>query len=182
MESPNSGQDFLTDSIAEFRQLKAMSEKALVRMSDDDFFRPLDAESNPAAIVVKHLAGNLRSRWVDFLTSDGEKPDRNRDTEFELNADDTRESLMTRWNRGWEWCFQALESLTPADLTRVVMIRSEPYTVTRAIIRQLSHYAYHAGQIVTLAKHATSANWQSLSVPRGASDEFNRAMLEKYRS
>lgn len=182
MNSPNPGQDFLTDSLTEFRRLKSMSEKALSRMTDDDFFRPLDPESNPAALVVKHMAGNLRSRWTDLLTSDGEKPDRARDTEFELHADDTRASLMARWEAGWQCCFAALEPLTPADLTRIVMIRAEPYTVTRALIRQLSHYGYHAGQIVTLAKHAASANWQSLSVPRGASDEFNRAMMEKHRS
>lgn len=179
MHSSNPGQDFLTDSIGEFRKLKTTCEKALARMSDDDFFHPLDAESNPAAIVVKHMAGNLRSRWTHFLTTDGEKTDRARDTEFELYPDDTRDALMARWEKGWELCFAALEPLTPADLAREVMIRQEPHTVTRAIIRQLTHYGYHAGQIVTLAKHAASSDWQSLSVPRGMSDEFNRKMMEK---
>jgi hypothetical protein len=175
------GTDFLADSIDEFRRLKKLAEKSLARMTDDQFFQPLDAESNPAAIVVKHMAGNLRSRWTDLLTTDGEKPDRNRDSEFELDAADTREALMARWESGWAACFAALEPLTPADLSRHVLIRSEPHTVTRAIVRQLTHYGYHVGQIVMLARHAASAEWQSLSVPRGQSDEFNRKMVEKFR-
>jgi len=176
------GADFLADSLDEFRRLKKLAEKSLARMTDEQFFQPLDKESNPAAVVVKHMAGNLRSRWTDFLTTDGEKPDRNRDTEFELVAADTRDALMARWESGWAACFSALEPLTAADLARHVAIRSEPHTITRAIVRQLTHYGYHVGQIVTLAKHAASSDWQSLSVPRGQSDEFNRKMLEKFRA
>ncbi|HEX7880313.1 MAG TPA: DUF1572 family protein [Candidatus Eisenbacteria bacterium] len=180
MNAPDPRADFLADSIDEFRRMKKLAEKSLARMTDEQFFQPLDAESNPAALVVKHMAGNMRSRWRDFLTTDGEKDDRNRDTEFELDAADTRTALMERWEAGWALCFGALEPLGPDDLSRHVLIRSEPHTVTRAVIRQLTHYSYHVGQIVTLAKHAASSDWQSLSVPRGQSDEFNRKMLEKF--
>src|SRR5690348_1731842 len=164
-----------------FRGYKRMGEGAMAQLSDDEFFRLIDPEANSVALIVKHMAGNMRSRWTDFLTSDGEKPDRNRDTEFELDAADTRDALMARWESGWAACFGALEPLVPGDLARHVLIRSEPHTVTRAIVRQLTHYGYHVGQIVTLAKHAASAEWVSLSVPRGQSDEFNRKMLEKFR-
>jgi len=126
-------------------------------------------------VIVKHIAGNLRSRWTDFLTSDGEKPDRRRDTEFELvGAADTRESLMARWEEGWKTLFANVEPLTNEDLLREVPIRGEPHTVVRAINRQLTHYAGHVSQIVLLAKHWAGPKWQTLSIPRGQSETFNR--------
>ena len=142
---------------------------------EDALFVSLDAESNSIAIIVKHLAGNMRSRWMDFLTSDGEKPDRNRDTEFE-NPPQTRAQLVEMWERGWKFVFDALEPLSEADLTRTVTIRSEPHSVMQAISRQLAHYAHHVGQVLFLAKHFTftkTGKWESLSVPRGKSAEMN---------
>jgi hypothetical protein len=146
----------------------------MAQCPDEGLFILLDAESNSIAIIVKHMAGNMRSRWRDFLTTDGEKPDRNRDTEFEAPPK-TRVELMEMWEGGWKYVFDALEPLTDADLTRTVMIRSEPHSVMQAINRQVAHYAHHVGQIVFLAKHfATKAGkkWESLSVPRGQSRQF----------
>jgi len=142
---------------------------------DDCLFVTLDAESNSIAIIVKHMAGNMRSRWRDFLTTDGEKPDRHRDTEFE-NAPTTRAQLNEMWERGWKYVFEALEPLTEADLTRTVTIRSEPHSVMQAINRQIAHYAHHVGQILFLAKHfafTRTGKWESLSVPRGKSADMN---------
>lgn len=166
---------YLSDSIGLFRYYKKLGERALAQCPDDALFTTLDTESNSIAIVVKHLAGNMRSRWMDFLTTDGEKPDRNRDTEFE-NPPLTREQLMELWERGWKYVFDALEPLTEADLTRTVTIRTEPHSVMQAISRQLAHYAHHVGQILFLAKHLTftqTGKWESLSVPRGKSAEMN---------
>ncbi len=134
----------------------------------------IDAESNSIAIIVKHMAGNMRSRWMDFLTTDGEKSDRNRDTEFE-EPPTTRAALLELWERGWKYLFDALEPLTDADLARTVTIRTEPHSVMQAISRQIAHYAHHVGQIVFLAKHLTAkatGKWESLSVPRGQSKQF----------
>lgn len=142
--------------------------------SDEDLFAVIDAESNSIAIIVKHMTGNMRSRWMDFLTTDGEKPDRNRDTEFE-DAPKTRAALMELWERGWKYLFDALEPLTDADLARTVTIRTEPHSVMQAINRQVAHYSHHIGQIVFLAKHLTAkatGKWDSLSVPRGQSKAF----------
>lgn len=175
------GADFLSESIAEFRRLKTRAEKALAQVDDTQFFHAIDPETNSLAINVKHIAGNLRSRWTNFLASDGEKPDRHRDSEFVLDDGDTRESLMMRWEAGWATLFAALEPLGPADLERTVLIRLEPHTVVQAIVRQLTHYSYHVGQVVQLAKHQRGAAWTSLSVPRGQSEEFNRIMAEKFR-
>ncbi|MGE5279048.1 MAG: DUF1572 family protein [Acidobacteriota bacterium] len=161
----------------EFRSLKRLAEKSLAQVSDDDFFAALDPGSNSAAVLVKHLAGNLRSRWTDFLTSDGEKPDRRRDSEFEIGPDDTRASLAARWEDGWRALFAALEALAPEDLSREILIRGERLSVVRAINRQLTHYADHVGQIVLLSKHWAGERWQTLSIPRGKSEEFNRATL-----
>jgi len=147
----------------------------MAQCPDEALFLALDPESNSIAIIVKHMAGNMRSRWLDFLTSDGEKPDRNRDTEFE-NAPRTRAELMEMWERGWKYVFDALEPLNEADLTRTVTIRTEPHSVMQAINRQVAHYAHHAGQILFLAKHLTftkTGKWESLSVPRGKSADFN---------
>lgn len=161
------------DSIAIFRQYKSLAERAMAQVSDEHLTATLDAEMNSIAIIVKHMAGNMRSRWTDFLTSDGEKPDRNRDSEFE-EPPATRAALMEMWEQGWACVFGALEPLTDADLTRTVTIRGERHSVMQAINRQVGHYAYHCGQIVLLAKHFQSANWQSLTVPRNRSGEFNQ--------
>jgi hypothetical protein len=156
---------YLADALAVFRQYKRLAERAMEQASDEDLTRTLDPESNSIATIVKHMAGNMRSRWIDFLTSDGEKPRRNRDSEFEAPPA-TREELMRLWEEGWGCVFRALEPLTEADLARTVYIRAQPHSVTQAINRQIGHYAMHVGQIVYLAKHFRSAEWKSLSIPR----------------
>ena len=174
-------ESYLEDAILQFRKLKGLADKALAQVGDKDFLRALDPESNSIATVMKHIAGNMRSRWTDFLTSDGEKPDRNRDTEFVISAEDSRENLMARWEAGWRCLFAALEPLGPDDLDRTVLIRGEPHTVLQAVNRQLTHIAYHVGQIVFLARHFASGHWESLSVPRGKSEEFNARMRQRTR-
>jgi uncharacterized damage-inducible protein DinB len=165
---------YVKDSLDLFRYYKRLAERAMEQCPDEGLFATLDAESNSIAIIVKHMAGNMRSRWTDFLTSDGEKPDRHRDTEFE-DAPTTRAELLALWERGWQCVFTALEPLTDADLGRTVTIRTEPHSVMQAINRQVAHYAHHAGQILFAAKHFTTAKtgkWESLSVPRGKSAQF----------
>jgi hypothetical protein len=166
---------YLQDSIGLFHYYKKLAERAMAQCPDEALFITLDPESNSIAIIVKHLAGNMRSRWLDFLTTDGEKPDRNRDTEFETPPT-TRAQLTEMWERGWKYVFDALEPLTEADLTRTVTIRTEPHSVMQAINRQIAHYAHHIGQILFLAKHLTftkTGKWESLSVPRGKSADMN---------
>lgn len=170
--------NYLSDAIASFRNYKNLAEKAMAQISDEEFFVSIDAEANSIAVIVKHIAGNLRSRWTDFLTSDGEKADRNRDTEFELMSD-TRESLMQYWEAGWQTLFDAIEPLTVEDFGRFITIRGEPHTICEALNRQLTHYAYHVGQIVLLAKHFRSADWKTLSVPKNKSAEFNKFLAER---
>ncbi len=170
--------NYKADAIQSFRNYKRMAERAMEQVSDDEFFQTIDAESNSIAIIVKHIAGNLHSRWRDFLTTDGEKPDRNRDTEFEMIGD-TRGALMQFWESGWQTLFDNIEPLTPEDFSTTIMIRGEPHTVVEAINRQLTHYSYHVGQIVFLAKHLRSSDWKTLSVPRNKSAEFNRFLEEK---
>ena len=167
---------YIQDSISLFRTYKKMCEGAFAQVTDEQLFAVLDPEMNSIAIIVKHMAGNMRSRWTDFLSSDGEKPNRNRDTEFETPAR-TRAEMMQMWEEGWKYVFTALEPLSDADLCRQVMIRGEAHSVMQAINRQIAHYACHIGQIVFLAKHLQSAKWQSLSVPRGKSAEFNRKVM-----
>jgi hypothetical protein len=150
-----------------------MAESAIEQVSDEQLFKTLDEEMNSIAIIVKHMAGNMRSRWTDFLTSDGEKPDRNRDIEFAAPPA-TRAELMNIWNEGWDRLFHALEPLSDADMERKITIRGELHSVMQAINRQIAHYAYHCGQIIFLAKHFKSSDWKSLSVPRNKSAEFNR--------
>ena len=165
---------YLKDSLDLFRYYKRLAERAIEQCPDEGLFTTLDAESNSIATIVKHLSGNMKSRWSDFLTSDGEKPDRNRDTEFEAPPQ-TRAELLGTWERGWKYLFDALEPLTDADLTRTVMIRTEPHSVMQAINRQIAHYSHHIGQILFAAKHFTTAKtgkWNSLSVPRGQSKQF----------
>lgn len=147
----------------------------MAQVADDQLTLTLDPEMNSIAQIVKHMAGNMRSRWTDFLTTDGEKPNRNRDSEF-VEAPATRAELLVLWEDGWAHVFRALEPLSEADLTRTVLIRNEPHSVMQAIHRQIAHYAMHSGQIVLLAKHFASSHWKSLSVPRNMSAEFNRAV------
>lgn len=165
---------YLKDSIDLFRYYKKLAERALAQCPDDALLSNLDEESNCIAIIVKHMAGNMRSRWRDFLTTDGEKPDRNRDTEFE-EPPKTRAELMEMWESGWKHLFDALEGLQEADLTRTVTIRTEPHSVMQAINRQMGHYSYHIGQITFLSKHfaAQAGKWTAVTVPRRKSAEFN---------
>lgn len=159
----------------EFRRLKLLADRALEQIDDEQFFRSLDDESNSIAILVKHLAGNLRSRWRNPLTEDGEKPDRNRDAEFIIGGDETRDSLMSAWEEGWAILFEAVAGFSPDQVAEgEFVIRGEAHTVTEALHRQLSHYGYHVGQIVLLAKHYCGSQWNTLSIPRGQSQGFNQ--------
>ena len=169
---------YLRDSISLFHYYKKLSERAMEQVTDEQLFAALDGEMNSIAIIVKHLTGNMRSRWTDFLTSDGEKSDRKRDTEFE-NPPATRDALMKLWEEGWNCGFAALAPLSDADVDRPVEIRGEPHSVMQAVNRQIAHYAYHCGQIVFLAKHLQSTKWKSLTVPRGKSEEFNQRVATK---
>lgn len=173
--------EYLKEALREFQKIKALAEKAMVQVEDQDLFVAIDAESNSIAILMKHLSGNMRSRWMNFLTTDGEKSDRNRDSEFFIEAGDTREDLLQRWEAGWRYVFEALEPLTAEDLERTVFIRNEPHSVLQAVNRQLTHYASHIGQIVLLAKHFAAGRWQTLSTPRGPSGEFKATMPKKSR-
>src|SRR5205807_1749573 len=164
---------YVEDSLTLFRYYKKLAEHAMEQVTDEQLFAVLDGEANSIAVVVKHMAGNMRSRWTDFLTSDGEKPDRNRDSEF-VDPPKTREALMAAWHEGWNRVFGALEPLTDADMGRTVTIRGEAHSVMQAINRQIAHYAHHIGQIVFLAKHFAGTKWESLSVPKNRSAEFNR--------
>lgn len=170
--------NYHADALQSFRNYKKLAERAIEQVSDEEFFALIDAEANSIAVIVKHIAGNLHSRWSDFLSSDGEKTDRNRDTEFEMIGD-TRESLMQFWNGGWQILFDNIEPLTVDDFSKTVAIRGEPHSIIEAINRQLTHYAYHIGQIILLAKHFKSATWKTLSVPKNKSAEFNKFLTEK---
>jgi hypothetical protein len=173
------GTHYLEDSIASLRAYKKMAEKALDQLKEEEFFVTLDTEANSIAVIMKHLAGNMFSRWTDFLTSDGEKPNRNRDMEFVIEPTTSKEDILAYWEKGWQQVFAALEPLTADDLGKKVLIRGEEHTVIQAINRQLMHYANHIGQIVFLAKHFRSSEWKSLSIPRNRSAEFNRSMKDK---
>lgn len=172
---------YLDEVRRQFRGHKRLAESAIMQLKDEELFVTLDPESNSIAIIIKHLAGNMRSRFTDFLTTDGEKPDRHRDQEFEMNTGATRAEVMRWWEEGWARVFSAIETLKPEDLMRTVTIRSEPHSVLQALNRQVAHYAYHVGQIVFLAKHFRSGAWKSLSIPRGASEEYNRKPLAERR-
>ncbi len=166
---------YLEEMKRQFRGHKRMGEAAMAQLQENDFFVTLDPESNSIAALVKHIAGNARSRFTDFLTSDGEKPDRFRDQEFEVSAKTTREEVLSWWEQTWFHVFSALDSLKPEDMQRTVTIRQEPHTVMQALNRALAHYAQHIGQIVFLAKHLRSAQWQTLSIPRGKSEDYKTA-------
>lgn len=165
---------YIEEARRQLRGHKRMGEGAMSQLRDQDFFVTLDPEANSVAILVKHVAGNMRSRFTDFLTSDGEKPDRFRDREFEITPATTRQQVMQWWEEGWACVLGAIEGLTPDDVMRTVTIRGEPHTVLQAINRQIAHYAQHIGQIVFLAKHLRSSEWKTLSIPRGKSEEFNK--------
>lgn len=167
------GDMYLRDVGLQLRKYKDMADKAIAQTRDEHFFAALDAENNSIALKMKHTAGNMRSRWTNFLTSDGEKPDRLRDSEFVIEEGESRESVTALWEDGWRLTFSAIEPLGADDLLRVVSIRGEPHTVMEAINRQLTHYSYHVGQIVLLAKHFAGEGWQCLSIPRGRSADFD---------
>jgi hypothetical protein len=175
------GSHYLEEIRRQMRGYKRLAEGAIAQLGDEQLLALLDPESNSVAILMKHLAGNMHSRFTDILTTDGEKPNRHRDQEFEMPANATRADLMNRWETGWARVFETIQSLTPEDLLRPAPIRGEPHTVMQALNRALAHYAQHVGQIVFLAKHLRSSEWQTLSVPRGKSEEFNAKMIDKQR-
>ncbi len=171
----------LTAAIDEFQKIKKLADKAIEQLSDEQLHLTIDPESNSVAVIMRHMAGNMRSRWVDFMTSDGEKANRMRDREFADPAQ-SRAELTAEWDNGWQCVFDALTPLTDADLQRTVVIRGEPHSVYKAMSRQVAHYAGHAYQILFLAKHLLGPGWKTLSIPRGQSEEFNRRMLAKLRT
>ena len=182
MEDQALAQHYLEDALRTFRDYKKLAEGAIAQVSDEDFFRRLDEESNSIAVNVKHMAGNMLSRWTDFLTTDGEKPERDRDLEFVMLPGITKEGMLAYWQKGWKSVFDAIEPLQPDDLLRTIRIRGQDHTVVQAINRQLAHYAYHVGQIVYLAKHFKSSEWQTLSVPKNRSAEFNAYLADKTKT
>ena len=171
----------LSAAIEELQKIKKLADKSIEQLCDEQLHATLDPESNSIAVLMRHMAGNMRSRWVDFMTSDGEKPDRMRDREFE-DPRQSRAELIAEWEHGWQCVFDALAPLSDAELQHTVMIRSESLTVYKAVSRQVAHYAGHAYQILLLAKHLQGARWKTLSIPRGQSEEFNRRMLAKLKS
>jgi hypothetical protein len=172
---------YIEDSLALFRQYKKLADRAMEQVADEQLFAAIDPETNSIAIIVKHLSGNMRSRWTDFLTTDGEKPDRDRDGEF-VDPPPTREALLNAWEDGWQRLFEALEPLSEADLARKVTIRGEAHSVMQAVNRQVAHYGLHVGQIILLARHFAGQRWQSLSVPKNQSVEFNRLVASGRKS
>lgn len=172
---------YLADSLTLFRYYKTLAERAIAQVTDEQLFLTLDDEANSIAVIMKHMAGNMRSRWTDFFTTDGEKPDRARDTEF-IDPPATREALLRTWEEGWSRVFTALEPLTDSDVTRTVTIRGEAHSVMQAVNRQIAHYSHHIGQIVLLAKHYAHDRWQSLSIPRNRSADFNRQVAAGEKS
>ena len=171
----------LSVAIDELQKIKKLADKSIEQLSDAQLHATIDPEANSVAILMRHMAGNMRSRWINFLASDGEKPDRMRDREFE-DPGQSRAELMAEWEHGWQCVFDALTPLNDADLQRTVMIRGEAHSVYKAISRQVAHYAGHAYQIPLLAKHMQGANWKTLSIPRGQSEEFNRRMLARLKT
>ena len=179
---PDVGTMYLDEALRNLRGIKRQADTAIEQLSDEKFFAVPDAESNSIAIIVKHMAGNMRSRFTDFLTTDGEKPDRNRDQEFMVAADATRAEILTAWEKYWQLVLDTVEGLDPADLAQEVTIRCEPHSVLQAINRQIAHYALHTGQIIFLAKHWKGTDWRTLSVPRGQSEAVNAAFKAKFQS
>lgn len=166
---------FLDLATREFQRMKQLADRAIAQTSPSALFQQLSDSDNSIAILVKHLSGNMLSRWTDFLTTDGEKPGRDRDSEFILVPEDTREALLSRWDAAWSTLFSTLASIDASQLEQKAVIRGEPLTAMQAITRQLTHYSGHVGQIVLLAKHFAGENWKSLSIPKGQSADFNKA-------
>lgn len=171
----------LETAIDELQKIKKLSDKSIAQLDDDQLWAKLDPDANSVAVLMRHMAGNMRSRWTDFRTTDGEKPDRNRDREFE-EPRMTRAELLAEWEDGWRRVFDALSPLTDDNLQETVSIRMEPHSIYKAISRQVAHYAGHAYQILLLAKHWKGADWQTLSIPRGQSEEFNRRMIARLKA
>jgi hypothetical protein len=171
---------WLQDMQERFQSLKDLGDRAIAQVSDGEFFHQLDGESNSIAVLLQHMGGNLRSRWTDFLTTDGEKPDRNRDGEFVIEPGTRRSDVVARWEEGWRCVFDTFSALRPEDIEKMVRVRGEPHSVPQAIHRQVTHAAYHVGQIVFLAKHYRSSEWNTLTIPRGGTEAFNRALAAKY--
>ncbi len=170
---------YLDEAFRSLRGHKRLADDAIAQLTDEQFFAAPDPESNSVAVIVKHMAGNMRSRFTDFLTTDGEKPDRSRDREFLVHANAKRDEVLNAWEQNWQLVFDAINSLSADDLGRTVTIRGEPHSVLQAINRQVTHYAYHVGQIVYLAKHWKGADWKTLSVPKGQSEQYNAKMLRE---
>lgn len=179
--SDSLAEHYLADALQTFRDYKKLAEKAMAQVTDEEFLLAIDEEANSIGVIVKHMAGNMLSRWTDFLSTDGEKPSRHRDMEFVITEGTTRAELLAYWERGWACVFAALEPLRAEDFDLKVLIRGEEHTIIQAINRQLTHYAYHTGQIVFLAKHLRSVEWESLSIPRNRSAEFNTYLEEHNR-
>jgi uncharacterized damage-inducible protein DinB len=175
------GAAYLDEVRRALRGHKRLAEGAIAQLSDDQLLLQPDAEANSVAVIMKHIAGNMRSRLSEFLMTDGEKPDRHRDQEFEISRETRREELMTMWEAGWKIAFDTVAGLQPGDLERTVTIRGEPHTVLQALHRAVAHYAYHVGQIVYLAKHIRGGEWKSLSIPRGQSEQFNAKFRESQK-
>ena len=178
--SENIGTAYLNDALRNFRSYKKLAEEALAQINDADIFRLIDPDANSIAMLIKHMAGNMRSRWTDFLTTDGEKPDRHRDREFEIDPNTTRAEVMEWWEGGWQCVFQAITPLKSQDLERKVFIAGREHSVLQAISRQLLHYAGHVNQIVLLAKHFRGAEWKSLSIPKGQSETYARQFEQQH--
>jgi hypothetical protein len=181
MNDQSIGELYLENALRTFHDYKKLAERAFEQIDDEHFFRTIDDESNSIAVNMKHMAGNMLSRWTDFLASDGEKPERDRDLEFVMLPETTRADMIAYWDNGWQCVFNGVEPLKPDDLLRTITIRGQDHTVVQAINRQLAHYAYHVGQIVYLAKHFKASEWQSLSVPKDRSEEFNKYLDDKMK-
>lgn len=173
---------YLQDIIIEFEQMKKLADNSISQVTEFDFFKTIDTESNSIALIIKHISGNQHSRWRNFLTTDGEKPNRNRDTEFIITDNDSMESIMSRWENGWEIMFNTLKALTPGDLDKTITIRNKPAKVFQALHRQMTHYAEHIGQIILLAKCFCGANWKTLSIAKGKSEEFNQGNKDSFQN
>ncbi|MFZ1322801.1 MAG: DUF1572 family protein [Ignavibacteria bacterium] len=176
MDKENLGKHYLENIRSEFRKLKSLGDNSFSQIRDEEFFLSPDEESNSIAIIIRHMSGNMLSRWTDFLTTDGEKKFRNRDEEFEKLFYTDKDDIILRWENGWDCVFNAVDALKEEDLLKEIKIRNEPHSVIEAINRQLSHYSYHIGQIIYIAKQIRNKNWNPLSIPRGKSDEFNKKM------
>ena len=177
--SDSLGTHYLADAVSSLHAYKKLADKAITQLKDGEIFQTLDEEGNSVAVIMKHLAGNMFSRWTDFLTTDGEKPNRNRDMEFVIEPETTQKHVVDYWEKGWRVVFEALEPLTAEDLMRKVSIRGEEHTVMQAINRQLMHYPNHIGQIIFLAKHFRSTEWNTLSIPRNKPVDFNKYLQEQ---